>query len=315
VPAAGAYSDLGVLDIALPAVAAGQLQVRVVAAAINPADLKVLRGETAGRFLHARTKPLVSGYDFSGVVEAIGDGVTDVQSGDEVFGFLPYAGSNHQGTFAERVVVPRAEVGKKPAGVGHDVAAASATPGLTALQAMRDQGRLKAGGRVLVLGAAGGVGSLSIGVAHALGAKVSAVCSTYAVDFVKQLGADDVVDRRAKDPRTIEGPFDVVFDAAAAYSYGKTRGQLAAGGAYVTTLPSPAWVGGKVMASLSSKRCRLIVVKSVAADLDQLGGWIAGGTRVPIDSKFAVRDLGQALEKMTKGELKGRIAVDVEEGW
>jgi NADPH:quinone reductase-like Zn-dependent oxidoreductase len=315
VPAAGAYGDLGVIDIALPAVAAGQLQVRVVAAAVNPADLKVLRGETLGRFLHARTKPLVTGYDFSGVVEAIGDGVTDVKSGDEVFGFLPYAGSTNQGTFAERVVVTRAEVGKKPAGVAHDVAAASATPGLTALQAMRDHGRLKAGGRVLVLGAAGGVGCLSIGVAHALGAKVSAVCSAYAAEFVKQLGADEVVDRRAKDPRTIEGPFDVVLDAAAAYSYGKMRRQIAANGAYVTTLPSPAWVGGMVMASVSSKRCRMITVKSIAADLEELAGWIAGGTRVPIDCKFPVRDLGQALERLTKGELKGRIAVDVEEGW
>ncbi len=314
-PVAGAYRDLGVVDIALPAIAAGQVQVRVVAAAVNPADLKVLRGETAGRFLHARTKPLVSGYDFSGVVEAIGDGVTDLRSGDEVFGHLPYASSNRQGTFAERVVVPRAEVGRKPAGVTHEAAAASATPGLTALQSMRDLGRLKAGGRVLVLGAAGGVGSLAIGVAHALGAKVTAVCSTYAVDFVKELGADEVVDRRVKDPRTIEGPFDVVLDAAAAYSYGKMRRQIAAGGAYVTTLPSPAWVGGKLMATLSSKRCRLVVVKSIAADLEQLGAWMAGGMRVSIDSKFPVRDLAQALERLTQGEVKGRIAVDVEEGW
>jgi len=315
VPQAGAFSDLGVVDIALPAVAAGQLQVRVVAAAVNPADLKVLRGEAAGRFLHARNKPLVSGYDFSGVVEAIGDGVTDLHSGDEVFGHLPYAGSNDQGTFAECVIVPRTEVGKKPAAVKHAAAAAAATPGLTALQALRDKGRLKAGGRVLVLGAAGGVGSLSIGVAHALGAKVTAVCSTYAVDYVKELGADEVVDRRAKDPRTIDGPFDVVFDAAAAYSYAKMRRQLAPGGTYVTTLPSAAWVGGKIMALVSSKRCQLIVVKSVAADLEQLGGWLAGGTRVPIDSTFAVRDLAQALERLAQGEVKGRIAVDVEEGW
>jgi NADPH:quinone reductase-like Zn-dependent oxidoreductase len=314
IPAAGAFDQLGVVTIGAPTAGPGEVVVRVVASALNPADLKVLRGEFAGRVLHARTRPLVTGYDFSGVVEACGGGVTDLHPGDEVFGHLAYASSNRQGAFGERIAVARAAIGRKPSAVDHRVAAALATSGLTALQALRDVGRLQPGGRALVIGAAGGVGSLAIGVARALGATVTAVCSTYAIDFVRGLGADEVVDRRARDPRELTGPFDVILDAAAAYSYGALCGALAAGGTYVTTLPSAGWLGGKLLAMFSSKRCRMVVVRSVSADLEQLAAWVSGGTRVPIDATFPVRELASACAKMADGELRGRIAIDVEHG-
>ena len=303
-------AQLGAVEIEAPST--GEVTVRVHASAVNPADLKVLGGELAGRFLHGRTRPLVSGYDFSGVVES---DVGEFKKGDAVYGHLPYSGSNRQGAFGELVRVPRAEIARVPAGVAHETAAAAATPGLTALQSLRDLGKLPANGRVLVMGAAGGVGSLAIGVARALGARVTAVCSTYAVDYVRDLGADEVVDRRARDPRTLEGPFDVVFDAAAAYSYASTRKMLAPAGAYVTTLPSPALLGGKIMTLVSKRHCHVVVVKSRAADLEQLATWIAGGLRVPIDARYPVRELAQALERLRKGELRGRVAIDVANGF
>ncbi|HTR52072.1 MAG TPA: NAD(P)-dependent alcohol dehydrogenase [Kofleriaceae bacterium] len=317
VPAAGALDKLGPVEIEPPAVGAGQVAVRVIAAAVNPADVKVMGGEFAGRLLHGRGKPLVTGYDFSGVVETRGDGVTDLADGAEVFGFLAYASANKQGSFAERIVIDRAAVAAKPPAISHATAAASATPGLTALQALRDNARLKAGGRVLVIGAAGGVGSVGVGVARALGAHVTGICSTYAVDFVRELGADEVVDRRQRDPRSLTGPFDAILDAAAAYSYASTRHMLAPDGAYVATLPSASWLGGKLMTLASKRHCHVVVVQSIAADLELLAGWMAGEAklRVPIDATFPIRDLAKALDRFAKGELRGRIAIDVDGGW
>jgi NADPH:quinone reductase-like Zn-dependent oxidoreductase len=308
----GALDALGVVELDRPTAARGQVEVRVVASAVNPADLKVLRGELAGRFLHARNCPLVVGYDFSGVVEACGNGVTDLAPGDAVFGFLAYSSRNRQGAFAERIVVDRDTIGRKPDSVSHGIAAASATPALTALQSLRDKGRLLAGGRVMVIGAAGGVGSVAIGVVHALGATVTAVCSTYAVEFVRELGADEVIDRRTSDPMQVKQTFDVVFDAAAGSSYARSRHLLTASGAYVTTLPSLGLVAGKLMAAGSRRSCDVLVVASRSADLELVASWLAGGTKIPMDSRFPVRELKQALDRLAGGEVRGRIAIQVE---
>jgi NADPH:quinone reductase-like Zn-dependent oxidoreductase len=212
-------------------------------------------------------------------------------------------------------VVARGEVGRKPAAIGHDVAAAAATPGLTALQLLRDKGRLASGGRVLVIGAAGGVGSLAVGVAQQLGATVTAVCSARAIEFVRGLGAAEVIDRSQRDPRSAEGPFEIVIDAAAAYGFASLRHLLTRDGAYLTTLPSGAFIGGKLMSLVSRRRCHLVVVRSVSADLEQLAAWIAAGMKVPIDMRFPVRDLRQALDRLASGQVCGRVGVRVEGGF
>jgi alcohol dehydrogenase len=287
----------------------------VHAAAANPADVKVLRGELAGRFLHAKRFPLQLGYDFAGVVETVGEGAADLAVGDHVFGHLPYSGKNRQGTFADKVAVPAAEVGRLPGSVTYESAAAAATAGLTALQALRDRGRLARGGRVLVLGAAGGVGSVAIGVAKKLGAHVTAVATAAAADFVRGLQPDEVVARGHGEPLGLDGAFDVVFDTPAAYGYVACRRMLAPRGAYVTTLPTGSLVAGKLMALASSRRAALLVVKSVRADLELLGSWLAEGMAVPIDSRFRVADGGRAIDRLSQGGMRGRVVVDVAGGW
>lgn len=313
--ATGGVDRLKVEEIPDPVPGHGQVLVRLHAAAANPADGKVVRGELAGRFLHARRFPLVPGYDLAGVVEAVGDGAGDLAVGDHVFGHLPYSGKNGQGTFAELVAVPAAEVGRLPGQVAYEVAAAAATTGLTALQGLRDRGRLSAGGRVLVLGAAGGVGSIAIGVARKLGARVTAVATPAAADFVRDLGPDEVVARGHGEPLGLEGSFDVVFDTPAAYGYLACRRMLAPRGAYVTTLPTGSLVAGKLMTLVSSRRATLLVVKSARADLEVLGGWLAEGLAVPIDSRFRVADAGRAIDRLAQGGMRGRVVVDVAGGW
>jgi NADPH:quinone reductase len=312
---AGSKDPPHVLTTDAPKPGLGQVRVRVVSSAVNPADRRVASGEFVGRLLHARVSPMVVGYDFSGVVESTGEGVRDLHPGDEVFGFLAYSSSTRQGAFCELITVNCDEIAKKPKEVSHEVAAAAATPGVTAMQCMRDLGGLRAGGRILIIGAAGGVGSLAVGIAKRLEAHVTAVCSTYAVDFVRGLGADQIVDRRKQDPRTLAGPFDVVFDAAAAHGYLGCRHQLAEGGAYVTTLPSPGVLLGKAFAAFSSRRCAFIAAKSVAKDLEQLAGWMTAGLQVPIDARFPVRELGAALDRLGKGEVRGRLVIQVEGGF
>jgi NADPH:quinone reductase-like Zn-dependent oxidoreductase len=304
-----------VVELDRPEPARGQLLVRVAASALNPADLRVASGGLAGRFLHARTSPLVTGYDFSGTVEGCGPGGRRHLIGEEVFGFVPYARTSRQGAFAEYLTVDGDAVARKPASLSHELAAAAPTPTLTALQALRDRGGVKAGSRVLVIGAAGGVGSMAVGVGVKLGAQVTAVASAAAMDYVRGLGAHLVVDRRTAGPAELPGPFDVVFDTAAASDFLAFRQRLAAGGAYVTTLPSPGLLVGKVVAALTGRRCDFLVVKSVAADLELVAGWIAQGLQVPIEARFPVHHLSRAAALLAKGGRRGRLAIQVASGF
>ncbi len=302
-------------EVPMPAPAAGAVRVEVVAAAVNAAEDKVIGGAFAGRFLHAKTTPLVLGWDFAGTVDALGDGVTDLAVGDAVWGHLAFTGSQRQGTYAEYVTVGRDAVAVKPAAVPFDAAAAAATCALTSLQAMRDIGRLTAGQRVLVIGAGGGVGELAVGVGKRLGAHVTGVCSTGDVARVEAAGADVVIDRKTTDPYAGGADYDVVFDTPAITSYGRCAKLLRSGGTYVTTLPGLALFVGRLRTLFSSRRCRFVMVTPKRADLELVGGWLADGLQVTIDARHRIADLGAALHRQTEARRAGRVVVQVADGW
>jgi len=301
-------SSLAIVDVPEAPLGAG-VRVKVIAACLNAADVKTVEREFAGRVLHAMTKPLVPGYDFSGVVTEVGPG-TGFIVGDEVFGHLAYAGSTTQGSCAQSVVVAKDTIAKKPAGVSHATAAGAATVGLTALQLLRDKGGLVAGQRLLVLGAAGGVGLLAVGIGKRLGAHVTGVCSDYAVDDVKAAGADVVVDRAKTDPFA-GGPYDVILDTTGTYAWGKASAALTPAGVMVTTLPGPALVLGTLAGLVSKKRCRWAGVRSTTADLQQLGAWLADGLSVRIAEHVPLADTARGLQRLKSGRLVGRIVIDI----
>ena len=303
------------VDIPPAALGAGQLRVQVIASALNPADLLVQRRALAGRLLHSTKPPLVPGYDFSGVVTEVGTGAEGCAAGDEVFGHLAYSSKTSQGACAETIVVDAAAVAKKPAGIDHAQAACAATTGLTALEFLRDLGKLRQSQRLLVLGAAGGVGTCAVGIGKRLGAHVTAVCSDYAVAHVQKVGADVVIDRARQDPLASATPYDVIFDTTATYSYLRAAKVLASAGVFITTLPGPGLVVGKLAALFSKRRCVFGAVKSRRADLEQLGTWLAGGLLVPIAQRFPVREVVAGLERFAAGRLLGRIAIDVKDGF
>jgi NADPH:quinone reductase len=313
-PAYGPLESLKIIDLPIPEPGPGQVRIRILMSALNPADFKSVTGEM--KILHAGVFPMVVGFDFSGVIDALGKNVSGLKQGDEVFGHLPYSRATRHGTFAEYTLANANALAKKPAGISHTIAASSATSCLTALQSLRDIGKLALGGRVLVVGASGGVGSVAIGVAQKLGGRVTAICATHAVDFVKELGADEVIDRLKVDPlQTVRGPFNVVFDTAAAFSWKLTRHFIEKGGAYVTTLPSLIFFRDKLVSIISSTRAHFVIVKPRTQDLDLLGSWLGLGLKVPIFQTVKVKDVAAGLKRLQEGKVQGRIAVDVAGGW
>lgn len=301
---------IGELDA--PRAGADEILIRIRAAAINPADIKVVTGRDGGGFLHAKNFPTTFGFDFSGIVEEIGEKVQARSVGDEVFGFLPYTRSNRQGSFAELVSVKPDTVGDKPPSITHEEAAAAATAGSTALQALEEKGRLRSGQLVLINGASGGVGSYAVQIASELGARVWGTASTAKAGFVKSLGAARVIDYKTASLADVGERFDVVLDAASKSSFARVRSILQPEGGYVTLLPSFGLVSGKFMTVFSRKRCGVVVVKSRTADLNRLAGWLAAGKlRASVDSTFPLSDIQAALSAQRDGKVQGKIAVTV----
>ncbi len=306
----GDIAELTLRDLPKPIANPDQLLIAVKAAAVNPADLKVLAHRDGGSFLHASKFPLVLGYDFSGVVaEAPKTGAHAV--GDEVYGFLPYARGTRGGTYAEFVSVGADQVGRKPKSISHEEAAASATSAMTALQALH-KGKLAAGQSVLINGASGGVGSYAVQIAKNLGATVIATASAAKLEYAKALGCARVYDYKATPLAQIEERFDVVFDVASTSTFGVCAPLLRPSGAYVTLLPTPRLFLGMGRALFSSKRCTFIVVKPVAADFGQLATWFDEGTLKPIlDASYPLDELPKALERVRTGDVRGKIAITI----
>ncbi len=306
----GALDRMKVVEMEVPDPGDGEVRVRVMAAALNPADFKVAKGMV--KFLHARNFPMVLGYDFSGIVDEVGQGVSGIATGAEVFGFVPYSFTNKRGTFAEAVIARADQLGVKPAAVSHEQAAAAATPGATAIQSLRDLGRQREGMDVVVTGVSGGVGSIGVWIAKRLGGRVTAVASGRGVELARAMGADRVVDRKKEDVEAaLAGPFDVFFDAAAAYRWSQWRGRLKKGGTFITTLPSIGLVVDKLTSLVSGTRCAVVMVKSKPADLRLLGEWLAAGLKVPVDCTVPLEEVPRQLARLESGEVLGRVVVSV----
>ncbi len=224
-------------DLPDPSAAPGQILVDVVAASVNGADWKV----RAGHHGKAMIFPLILGRDFSGVVSAVGTGVTDLRPGDEVFGVLE---AGRDGTYAEKIAIGAAVVAKKPAALSHVDAAALALAGLTALCAVEDTLKLKSGETILIQGGAGGVASFAIQLAKHLGARVITTASTANLSYVTSLGADQVIDYSTTDFTTIVSHCDAVFDTVGGDVATRSFAVLKPGGraAFIasgTTAPTP----------------------------------------------------------------------------
>ncbi len=209
-------------DLPDPAAAAGEVVIDIAAASVNAADWKVRLGE----YKHTKF-PIVLGRDFSGVVGALGDGVTDLAVGDAVFGVCD---AGQEGGYAEKIAVKAAIVGRKPDALSHVNAAALALTGLTAMSAIEDTLKLKRGETILIQGGAGGVAGFAIQLAKHLGARVITTASAANHAYVRSLGADEVIDYAARDFTQAVADCDAVFDTVGGEVAQKSFAVLKPGG-------------------------------------------------------------------------------------
>lgn len=221
----GSPDTLRLEDVDRPDAAPGRVLVRVRAASVNAADWHVMRGDPKLARLalgFRRPKAPIRGRDFAGEVVEVGAGVSHVLPGDEVYGETGMT----DGAFAEYVSAPAGQVAPKPAGLTFEEAAALPLAGCTALQGLRDVARVQPGQRLLVNGASGGVGTFAVQIGKALGAHVTAVCSTRNLELVRSLGADAVVDYTSEDALAAGRRFDVVLDLVGNRGLGELRRAL-----------------------------------------------------------------------------------------
>jgi NADPH:quinone reductase-like Zn-dependent oxidoreductase len=299
----GGPEVLKVVEVPRPEPGFGEVLVRVYAAGVNPTDFwHRATGGLAGR-------PIRLGWDVSGVVEAVGPGVTLHEPGDEVFG-MPWQ-PRPAGAYAEYLVCPARHLVGKPARLSHVEAAGLPMVALTAWQALTDTAGVRPGQRVLVHAAAGGVGHVAVQIAKLLGAEVIGTASGAKHDFVKGLGADQLVDYTSEDFTTAVRDVDVVVDTIGG-PYGPRSLRVLKPGGLVVSLASPAEAALAGPARAAGRRAAFMVVEADHAGMREVAALArSGDLNVTIDTPFPLEQAAQGHELGERGHATGKIVLTV----
>jgi NADPH:quinone reductase-like Zn-dependent oxidoreductase len=312
----GSADVLHVRDVDIPAVADDHVLVKVHAASVNAADYHLVHGArivgAVGKLLRQPRARPIRGADVAGVVEAVGKDITTLGPGDEVFGI-------GAGTWAEYATGTERGLLPKPPRLSFVEAAAVGVAGLTALQGLRDRGRVQRGQRVLVYGAGGGVGTFAVQIAKALGAHVTAVTSTRSMEIVEPLGADEIVDYTRDSVADRAERYDMIFDVAATQPLGALRRLLVPGGTLVCAGAAKrgGWPGilARVLAIMFRSRVlRQRVVMYIASvrreDLAFLSDLIdAGQVRPVIDRTYPLSEAREAVRYAMSGQGRAKVVI------
>ena len=312
----GGPEVLELRELERPDPADDEVLVQVRAASLNRADWYSLNGRP---YVARPTEGLRApknerlGVDFSGTVEAVGKDVTSFRPGDEVFGGKDGAFAEFVCVREERAIVP------KPPNVTFEQAAAVGVAGLTALQGLRDKGGLQPGQKVLVNGASGGVGTFAVQVAKALGAEVTAVCSSGNVEQARSLGADGVVDYTAKDFTRSGRRYDLIFDVAGSRSWSQLKRVLEPEATVVLVGGSMSnrWLGplghvvGTSLASLpGSRKTPFFIAKFNKPDLEVLRGMLEAGRLTPVvERQYPLADVAEAFRYLGEGHARAKVVL------
>ena len=308
----GQADVLYVADLPEPVPAGGEAKVRVRAASLNPLDWKIRAGHV--RFLPVfRAPPRGMGADFAGEIVGVGGGATSRHLGERVFGsLLPFG---REGTLAEYIVVALDRLVPIPENIDDEHAAALPIAGGTALQALTDEAALASGQRVLITGAGGGVGHFAVQIAKHIGAHVVAVCSAGNAEFVRSLGADEVVDYAHDDFTHRSDRFDVVLDAACASSFAAAKSVLTEAGCYINTGGDAGAVVGTAVSAMfarftSRQRAIPLALRSGPAIWNRLAQLARDGVlRAHVERTIALEEVADAQRAMRTGHGRGKIVV------
>lgn len=313
----GAADVLRLEEVERPTAGEGEVLLRIHAASVNAADWHLMRGAPAiARLSLGLRKPTRTrlGADASGVVEAVGAGVTTLKPGDAVFGDVT---GKDAGAFAEYAAVPAKRFVPKPASLTHEEAAAVPMAGVTALQALRDKAGVQAGQKVLINGAAGGVGSFAVQIAKAMGAEVTAVCSARNAEQARALGADLVIDY-AKEDFTARGvQYDAILAANGYHPLRHYQRALAPTGVYVMVGGSngqlfEAMVMGPLRSRRNGQKLGGLMATSSPEDLRALAQMIeAGNVRPVIDRRYPLHATADAVRYVEEGHARGKVVITV----
>lgn len=313
--------NLKLAKIEKPAPADNEVLVRVRAASLNPVDGHTIRGGWLMRPMSGIRKPSNTrfGTDFAGVVEAIGKRVTNFKPSDEVFGAKNGALADYVCVKADRAIVA------KPSKITFEQAGSVGIAGVTALQGLRDKGRIQAGQKVLINGASGGVGTFAVQIAKAFGAEVTAVCSTRNVDLVRSIGADRVIDYTKEDFTKADQRYDMIYDLVGNHSFSERRRILTPKGICVLAGIGGAGVHpetlGRIgrnfwdafLSNFSRRKFVFYIARLTKSDLNVLRELMQSGKVTPvIDRTYKLNQTAEAVRYMEEGHARGKIVVTVD---
>ncbi len=305
-------------EVARPVIGNDEILVRVRAASVDRGTWHIMAGlpypiRLAGFGLR-RPKPLNPGRSLAGTVEAVGGDVTGFEPGDEVYGTC-------DGSFAEYAAARAERLATKPANLSFEQAAAVPVSALTALQAVRDQAKVQAGQKVLIIGASGGVGTFAVQIAKAFGAEVTGVCSTAKVDLVRSIGADHVIDYTRQDPADGEHHYDAILDIGGNRRLSHLRRALTERGTLVVVGGETGgrWLGGSdrgvralLLSPLVSQKLGTFVASENADDLMALHQLVESAKIAPVvDRTYPLTEVAAAIRHLLDGHARGKIIVAV----
>jgi len=313
--------NLQLRELEKPAPLDNEVLVRVRAASINPVDGHMIRGSWLMRPMSGMRKPKNTrfGTDFSGMVEAIGKDVTNFKPGDEVFGAKNGAVADYICVKADRAIV------MKPNNITFEQAGSVAVAGLTALQGLRDKGRIQAGQKVLINGASGGVGTFAVQIAKSFGAEVTGVCSTHNVDLVKSIGADHIIDYTRQDFTRTDQRYDMIYDLVGNHSFSERRQILTPNGICVLAGIGGAGFhpesGGRILgnfkdafqSNFTSQKFVFYIAKLTKDDLNVLRDLMQSGKVAPvIDRTYKISETQDAVRYLEEGHARGKVVITTE---
>jgi NADPH:quinone reductase-like Zn-dependent oxidoreductase len=300
------------IEVAKPTPKDDEVLIRIRAASVNPLDWRLLRGKPwFARFLIGglrKPKGTRPGVDVAGQIEAVGRNVKQFKPGDEVFG----AG---RGAFAEYVCTVEDKLALKPTNLSFEGAAAVPVAAISALQGLRDKGRIQQGQKVLVDGAGGGVGTFAVQIAKSFGAEVTAVCSTRNLDTARSIGADHVIDYTREDFTKSGQRYDLILAANAYHSIFDYRRALSPNGIYVMVGGGGAQILqalllGPILSLMGSKKTSFIMAKIDKKDLVLLKDLLETGKLVPIiDRRYPLSDVAEAFRYLEEGHARGKVVI------
>ena len=303
---AGSVDQLQIIEIDKPVAAANEVVIKSKALSINPVDIKTRSGKSLYNEFKQNYSPIIIGWDVSGVIESVGDQVTQFKPGDEVFGMINFPG--HGKAYAEYVSAPASQIARKPANIPHEEAAAATLAALTAYQILRNY--VKPGNDILIQAGAGGVGHFAIQIAKMMGAHVRATASAKNMAFVKGLGADEVIDYTKQPFENVVSNLDFVLDALGGDTL-KRSVQIVKEGGKIVSLPSGAIID-EINELAKSRRVEAIfqMVVSNGDDMKQIAEWLeTGKLKAEVSQVFPFEQLRDAHTAVETGRTRGKVIV------